>query len=150
MTAPATYSAGITKLCRTIRTPTFPWYAFASRDGRQISRLRRHARRVIHSYLEFEVRRGRDPRAVTLAADSFVTGKGVRLGMTRTQVIALFGLCFAARRKGKTETVRYEVEEDGAGQTSPVLKAANMPQYFAEYEFEDGRLIRFRFGHEPV
>lgn len=128
----------------------FPWYAFASRDGRQTLRLRSHAGGVVDSYLEFEVRRGRDPKAVPLAADSFVTGKGVRLGMTRKQVVALFGPCFTARRKGKTETLRYEIEEDVAGQTPPVLKAANMPQYYAEYEFEDGRLIRFRFGHEPV
>lgn len=128
----------------------FPWYAFASRDSKQTLRLRSHAGGVVDSYLEFEVRRGRDPKATPLAADSFVSGKGVKLGMARKQVVALFGPCFTTQRKGRTEIVRYEIEQDFDKQTSPILKAANMPQYYAEYEFEAGRLIRFTFGHEPV
>jgi hypothetical protein len=128
----------------------FPWYAFASSDGRQTMRLRRHAGDVVDSYMEVEVRRGRDAKALPLATSSFVTGKGVRLGMTRKQVTALFGPCFTAVRKGKTERLRYEIAEDSDKPKSPVLKAANMPQYYAEYEFENGVLVRFAFGHEPV
>jgi len=128
----------------------FPWYAFVSRDGRQVMRLRRHAGDVLDSYLEFEVRRGPDPKAIPLEADRFVSGKGVRLGLTRKDIVALFGPCFTASRNGKTETLRYEVAEDTDKPNSPVLKAANMPQYYAEYEFEHGRLVRFTFGHEPV
>jgi hypothetical protein len=128
----------------------FPWYAFSSSDGRQTMRLRRHAGDVVDSYMEVEVRRGRDAKALPLATSSFVTGKGVRLGMTRKQVTALFGPCFTAVRKGKTERLRYEIAEDSDKPKSPVLKAANMPQYYAEYEFENGVLVRFAFGHEPV
>jgi hypothetical protein len=128
----------------------FPWYAFASRDGAQTMRLRSHAGGVVDSYLEFEVRRGRDPKATLLAAGGFVSGKGVKLGMARGQIVALFGPCFTTRRNGRTEIVRYEIEQDFEKQTSPALKAANMPQYYAEYDFENGKLVRFAFGHDPV
>jgi len=126
----------------------FPWYAFASRNGQETMRLRRHAGDVVDSYMEFEVRRGTDEKAVPLAANRFVSGKGVKLGMSRQAVVALFGPCFRATRNGKTETLRYEIEEDPP--RSRVLKNANMPQYYAEYEFEDGKLVRFAFGHDPV
>jgi hypothetical protein len=128
----------------------FPWYAFASRDGRQTMRLRRHAGDVVDSYMEFEVRRGRDAKALSLPTRSFVTGKGVKLGMTRKAVFALFGPCFTAVRQGKTEILRYEIEDASDKPQSPPLQSANMPQYYAEYEFENGRLIRFAFGHDPV
>jgi hypothetical protein len=30
----------------------------------------------------------------------------------------------------------------------PILKLANMPFYYAEYQFERGKLVRYRFGYD--
>jgi hypothetical protein len=48
----------------------------------------------------------------------------------------------------RVEILRYEIVAESG--TLPLLKVVNMPQYYAEYDFENGRLIRFQFGHAPV
>ena len=127
----------------------FGWSIFASRDNKQLLLLRHHAGDLQHSYLEFEVKFGRhDRHPMKLPVYEFVSGRKIRLGMKRKAVVAIFGPCFKSARKGDTETIRYQVEDGKAA--SPILKASNMPQYYAEYEFRNGVLVRFRFGHEPV
>lgn len=127
----------------------FVWRIFASRDNKQLLLLRHHAGDLQHSYLEFEVKFGRhDRHPMKLPVYEFVSGRKIKLGMKRKAVVAIFGPCFKSARKGDTETIRYQAEQGKAD--APVLKAANMPQYYAEYEFRNGVLVRFRFGHEPV
>jgi hypothetical protein len=58
------------------------------------------------------------------------------------------GPCFTSTVKGHTEIIRYELAEKEP--KTPILKAANMPQYYAEYEFDHGVLVRMKFGYEPV
>ena len=111
--------------------------------------MRHHAGDAIHSYREFEVKFGRhDKKPMKLPVYEFITGKGIKLGMKRKAVLAEFGPCFKSTRKEtRTEIVRYEID----GRPRPACsKASNMPQYYAEYEFRDGILVRFKFGHEPV
>ena len=50
------------------------------------------------------------------------------------------------KTRGQAETIRYEVEDEKA--QLPILKDANMPSYYAEYQFERGKLVRFRIGHD--
>lgn len=68
--------------------------------------------------------------------------------MKRKPVLAKLGPCFKSVQKDETETVRYEITDEKAA--TGILKAANMPQYYAEYEFRNGILVRFKFGHGPV
>ena len=136
-------------------TSDYAWLIFASRDNKQLLRLRHHAGDTVNSYMEIEVKYGRDSRKpMQLPPYEFISGKGAKLGMTRKQIVALFGPCFKSTIKAGTEIIRYEIAVDASELTSPtlppMLKAANMPQYYAEYEFSNGRLVRFAFGHEPV
>ena len=99
--------------------------------------------------MEFEVKFGRhDRKPMKLPVYEFITGKGIKLGMKRKAVIAKLGPCFKSTEDDETETIRYEIKDEKA--STGVLKAANMPEYYAEYEFRNGILIRFKFGHEPV
>ena len=127
----------------------FAWTIFASRDNKQLLLLHHHAGDVENSFLEFEVKFGRhDRKPKNLKVYDFITGKGIKLGMKRKAVIAKFGPCFKSTETDDTEIVRYEIKDEKAA--SGILKAANMPQYYAEYEFRNGILIRFKFGHGPV
>jgi hypothetical protein len=127
----------------------FAWWIFASRDNKQLFAMRHHAGDTIHSYREFEVKFGRhDRKPMKLPVYEFITGKGIKLGMKRKAVLAKFGPCFKSNVDDEIETIRYEIKDEKAA--TGILKAANMPQYYAEYEFRNGILIRFKFGHEPV
>jgi hypothetical protein len=125
------------------------WTIFASRDNKQLLLLRHHPGDVENSFREFEVKFGRhDRKPKNLKVYDFITGKGIKLGMKRKVVIAKFGPCFKSAETDDTEIVRYEIKDEKAA--SGILKAANMPQYYAEYEFRNGVLVRFKFGHAPV
>ncbi len=125
----------------------FPWYVFASRDNKQLLSLRHHAGDFGHSFREMEVKYGRhDRKPVKLHVWEFVTGKGVKLGVTRRSVVGRFGPCFSSVSNGGAETIRYEIND----QTSDFLKANKLDRYYAEYEFRRGRLVRFQFGHAPI
>ncbi len=127
----------------------FGWSLFASRDNKQLFLLRHHAGDLEHSYLEFEVKFGRhDRKPKNLPVYEFITGKGVKLGLKRKPVLAKFGPCFKSVQNGEIEVVRYEIKDDKA--ETGILKTTNMPQYYAEYEFRNGVLVRFKFAHEPV
>jgi hypothetical protein len=127
----------------------FSWWIFASRDNKQLFAMRHHAGDTIHFYREFEVKFGRhDRKPMKLPVYEFITGKGIKLGMKRKAVLAKFGPCFKSNVDDEIETIRYEIKDEKAA--TGILKAANMPQYYAEYEFRNGILIRFKFGHEPV
>jgi hypothetical protein len=127
----------------------YPWIFFASRDNKQLFLLRHHAGDTIHSYMEFEVKFGRhDKKPKKLPVYEFVTGKGIKLGMKRKPLLAKLGPCFTAKETDDGEIIRYEIKDEKA--STGVLKASNMPQYYAEYEFRSGVLVRFKFGHSPV
>jgi hypothetical protein len=127
------------------------WTLFASRGNRQLLALRHHPGDVEFSYREFEVKLGRhDRKPAILPVFDFATEGGIRLGMKRRQVVARMGSCFKTLANDKSEVIRYEISESAGKLNHPLLKAANMPQYYAEYEFRSGTLVRFRFGHDPV
>jgi hypothetical protein len=142
----------------------FPWYVFASRDGKQTIAYRTHPGDTVNSYNEVEVRLirigqtqilakeesyyvGREGSPPALATEAFVTGQGIRLGMTESDVTGRVGRCFKVLgSRGAMRTIRYEVLDETA--SLPILKQANMPSYYAEYQFERGRLVRYRFGYD--
>lgn len=99
-----------------------------------------------NEYAEVEVRvAGAEALALDdLPIESFKTGRGVELGMTVAQVEALFGRCTKSRQKSGQELFfEYEIE---AADRDPELKYFGFPIYYAEYEFDRGKLVRFRFG----
>ena len=127
----------------------YAWWILASRDNKQLFLMRHHAGDDIHSYREFEVKFGRhDRKPMKLPTYEFITGKGIKLGMKRKPLLAKLGPCFTAKETDDGEIIRYELKDEKA--SIGVLKAANMPQYYAEYEFRNGVLVRFKFGHSPV
>ena len=85
-----------------------------------------------------------DVDATVLDTPHFRTGRAIKLGLSRQEVLERFGACAAT---GNTESgadvIRYEITDIA---TSDLLKAQNMPLYYAEYAFEQDKLVRFVFG----
>jgi hypothetical protein len=125
-----------------------PFVRFVSSNGAQELVLFAHYGAGTDEYGEVEVRKaGIEALALNdLSTPSFVSGRGIELGMSRADVVSRFGQCFKSdERSGDTETIQYQIEN---ADRDPDLKEFNYPVYYAEYEFERGKLVRFRFGFE--
>lgn len=123
-----------------------PHARFVSTNGAQELVLFAHYGADDDEYAEVEVRvAGAEALALKdLPVESFKTERGVELGMTVAEVEKLFGTCFKSRQKTGTELF-FEYEIRGADR-DPELSKFGYPIYYAEYEFERGKLIRYRFG----
>lgn len=123
-----------------------PHARFVSTNGAQEMVLFAHYGAVQDEYAEVEVRvAGAEALALKdLPIESFKTGRGVELGMNSSQVLALFGSCLKTRQKTGSELfIEYEIAN---ADRDPELKGFGLPVYYAEYEFQKDKLIRFRFG----
>jgi hypothetical protein len=83
-----------------------------------------------------------------LKIDTFKTEKGIKLGMSKNQVIERLGYCYMPI--DSTENCiglfyRIEIPKDSK---TKLLKNNNMPVYFAYYGFWKNTLERFEFGFE--
>ncbi len=125
-----------------------PHVRFVSSNGAQELVLFSHYGAGEDEYGEVEVRKAGIEALVLkdLPTDTFVSGRGVELGMSRADIISRFGSCLKADEKnGDSETIQYQIDN---ADRDPELKGFNYPVYYAEYEFERGKLVRFRFGFE--
>jgi hypothetical protein len=129
-------------------TDDFPQARFVSKDGAEELVLFASFGAALDEYTAVEVRAaGSEALALKdLPVEAFVTGRGVRLGMSPAEVTRRFGKCKKSHeRSGGSETIRYEDDE---AKSDPALKTFGYPVYYAEYDFEEGRLVRFRFGFD--
>jgi hypothetical protein len=125
-----------------------PHVRFVSSNGAQELVLFSHYGAGEDEYGEIEVRKAGIEALVLkdLPTETFVSGRGVELGMSRADIISRFGSCLKADEKvGDGETIQYQIDN---ADRDPDLKGFNYPVYYAEYEFERGKLVRFRFGFE--
>ena len=123
-----------------------PHARFVSTNGSQELTLFAHYGAATDEYAETEVSEaGAEALALhDLPIETFKTGRGVELGMTVAQVEALFGTCFKSRQKNGPELFfEYEIKN---ADRDPELAQFGYPIYYAEYEFQRGKLTRFRFG----
>jgi hypothetical protein len=125
-----------------------PYAVFTNTTETEVLKLYRHYGDTTPKFREAEVLAtgdlDSDEEATVLDTPHFRTGRGVRLGMSRKEVDDRFGSC--ARTvvgAGPREIYRYEITDIA---TSDLLKAHNMPLYYAEYTFEQDKLVRFAFG----
>ncbi|MEG1592096.1 hypothetical protein [Chryseobacterium sp.] len=80
--------------------------------------------------------------------DSFKTEKGIKLGLTKKQIIQKLGHCYAPIDSTKDYIELYYVIEQPKDSKSKILENNNMPKYFASYKLWNDRLEQFEFGFE--
>lgn len=80
--------------------------------------------------------------------DTFTTERGIRLGLTKKQIIEKLGDCYAPIDSTKNYIELYYVIEQPKDIKSKILEKNNMPKYFASYKLWNERLEQFEFGFE--
>lgn len=83
-----------------------------------------------------------------LNTDTFKTEKGIRLGLTKKQIMDRLGNCYASIDSTKNYIELYYLIEAPKDSKSNILKNNNMPKYFASYKLRNDRLEEFEFGFE--
>ena len=83
-----------------------------------------------------------------LGIDTFKTEKGIKLGLSKKQIIERLGSCYVAQdsSKGYIE-LYYRIETPNDSKTK-ILENNNMPIYYASYKLWKDRLEKFEFGFE--
>jgi hypothetical protein len=122
--------------------------AYWNSDRTQLLTLFFHSGDEVHSFSEIKVNQaGKSESAIkVLSFPAFITGKGVRLGITEKQLTAIFGKGLK-ERVGSQSIIRYKIEDTSLS-SSPFLQHYRMPSYYGEYRYEGGKLVEFRFGFE--
>ncbi|MBW3521160.1 hypothetical protein [Chryseobacterium sp. NKUCC03_KSP] len=80
--------------------------------------------------------------------DTFKTEKGIKLGLTKKQIIEKLGNCYAPIDSTKGYIELYYVIEQPKDSKSKILENNKMPVYFASYKLWNDRLEKFEFGFE--
>ena len=124
-----------------------PQVSFASADGMQFLTLFFHYGGVIDEFSELRVSRRR-PLTVRSALPStdLVSGRGLALDMSEKEVRKVLG---ENARHGVDmqghRYLRYRLDDIS---TSDLLRRYNYPSYYAHLEFEDDKLVEYRFGFD--
>lgn len=74
----------------------------------------------------------------------FVTAKGIRLGMLKSELINILGQGYGEHQQPDETVLSYRIDH----QDSDFLLRQNAPAYYGQYHFQDNRLVRFAFGFE--
>jgi hypothetical protein len=87
-------------------------------------------------------------KATPLDIEHFTTEKGIKLGLTKKEVVARLGNCFTTSDSAKNSiAINYRLESPQDSKTK-LLERQNIPIYYATYKFIDNKLIKFEFGFE--
>lgn len=83
-----------------------------------------------------------------LNIDTFKTEKGIKLGMSKKQIIERLGSCYVANDSSKGYIELYYRLETPNDSKTKILENNNMPIYYASYKLWKDRLEKFEFGFE--
>jgi hypothetical protein len=123
-----------------------PHQSYSNAHGSQFLTCFFHYGGGRYGYSEFQVSTScKEPKVKTFSDEEFVSGNGIRLGMSIDSVVSIIGKCYSTDSINGHIVIKY-IADDYKG--SELLQHFNYPKYYAEYEFSNNKLIRFRFGFE--
>ena len=79
---------------------------------------------------------------------TFETEKGIKIGISKNQIIERLGNCYAPIDSTNVYIQLYYRLELPGDSKSKLLENTQMPVYFASYKFLNDRLYEFEFGFE--
>jgi len=83
-----------------------------------------------------------------LPIDTLRTEKGIRLGLTKKQIIEKLGSCYASVDSSENYIELYYRIELPDDSKTKLLSRQNMPIYYASYKLWNDKLEQFEFGFE--
>ncbi len=79
---------------------------------------------------------------------SFVSGKGIKIGMSKEDITGKLGNCYTAKDSTADTIELYYRIEAPKDTKNGLLARHNMPIYYASYRFGKNKLEKFEFGFE--
>ncbi len=89
-----------------------------------------------------------DHRYKQLNFDTFQTEKGIKLDLTKEQVVEKLGNCYTVVDSTKDRLELYYRIENPKDSKTKILESNNMPIYYAIYTFCKNKLRYYEFGFE--
>jgi hypothetical protein len=83
-----------------------------------------------------------------LKIDTFQTGKGIRRGLTRQQLVDKLGPCYITKDSTQQQIELYYQLAQPQDSKTRLLERHNMPVYYASYKFVNNKLEQIEFGFE--
>ncbi|WP_417940985.1 hypothetical protein [Flavobacterium sp. RS13.1] len=81
-------------------------------------------------------------------SEEFKTEKGIKLGISKRQIIEKLGTCYVVKDISKNSIeLNYRLELPNDSKTK-ILKTNNMPIYYASYKLTNDKLENIEFGFE--
>jgi hypothetical protein len=117
-----------------------------SKDKKQILKIYFHPGSYKNEFSEFEIKyNDKTGKDLWIVDDTeFKTENDIKLGITIGDLRSIKGEPDSIINNS-TFTLHYEIN---LNDTSDFLNKYNMPEYYSDYEFKNGYLIRFKFGFE--
>ncbi|WP_153800821.1 hypothetical protein [Foetidibacter luteolus] len=125
-------------------------YRFYSNNFQQLLSLTQHSGDGQYQISIFKVgyAKKEDYRYKRLDVDTIKTEKGIRLGMSKADVVSRLGNCYAALDSSKNYIELYYRIETPKDTKTNLLGRHNMPIYYASYKIRNGGLEAFEFGFD--
>ena len=124
-------------------------YQFYSKDKKEILGVTVHPGDYYSQISIFQVKYAVKSNQGTISKiDNFKTEKGIRLGLTKNEIVGRLGNCYSLSDSTKNSfVINYRLEDPNDSKTK-LLERQNMPIYYATYKFKSGKLIEYEFGFE--
>jgi len=124
-----------------------PTARYTNADGTELLTVASHHGNVRDSVSEIDVQpvEGRCGPCQTVEVEQFVSGRGVRLGMTKDEVIGALGKAGSETSADGLIQLEYRIRKPKAPE---FLEEYNVPGYYGVYTFRDGVLVQYAFGFE--
>ena len=125
-----------------------PMVKFYNKDSTELLTLILHPGSYRNNFAEFDVAKSQKSNIKHsihyLPEKTFHSESGIKLGLTKADVIKLKGNSYKLIIENGNEILSYKVSiNDGS---YVILNKYSMPEYFARYIFNKNRLIEFKFG----
>jgi hypothetical protein len=134
------------RLTETGEDNEFPHISVFSKDRKQRFRLIFHPGGSSNEFYEFEVSYDFSNCRECIVADEneFMTESEVKLGITVGELKSLKGDPYHLLT-GSLDVLQYELNDF---ENSHFLQKYGYPKYYADYYFDNGYLVKFKFGFE--
>lgn len=76
--------------------------------------------------------------------ERFTSGKGIRLGMSKREIIDILGKSYRESAHPNEQVISYRIDD----KDTALLQRHNAPAYYGQYYFRENRLVRFEMGFE--
>ena len=129
---------------------TIPWrnIKFYNKDSSEILTLIIYPGGYKHCFYVFTVTKASNDedkcKIYALPDKFFITESGIKIGLTKSELLAIKGEPFQIKTEQGNEILCYEINLLESKTTR--LSNYCMPEYYAYYTFKQSRLIKFEFG----